>query len=86
MQQRVEEQLEGSRGAQVVQQLQNVWFGQESLASIESLRRGAEDGSEQRPEGRHWYPGATPTHRGLGSNERCQHAAARRTWGTEGHT
>lgn len=26
------------------------------------------------------------THRGLGSNECCQHAAARGTWGTERHT
>lgn len=48
VQQRVEEQLEGGGWAQVVQQLQDVWLGQEPLASVESLRRGAEEGSGQR--------------------------------------
>ena len=50
MQQRIEQQLEGGRWAQIVQQLQDVWLRQESLASIESLRRGSEEGSEQRPQ------------------------------------
>lgn len=50
MQQGVEEQLEGGRRAQVVQQLQDIWLRQESLASIESLRKRPKGGSEQRPQ------------------------------------
>lgn len=50
LQQGIEEQLEGGRWAQVVQQLQDIWLRQESLASIESLRKRPEGGSEQRPQ------------------------------------
>ena len=50
MKQRVEEQLEGCRWAQVVQQLQKIWLRQESLASIKSLRKRPEGGSEQSPQ------------------------------------
>jgi hypothetical protein len=52
MKQRVEEQLEGCRWAQVVQQLQKIWLRQESLASIKSLRKRPEGGSEQSPQKR----------------------------------
>lgn len=86
MQQGVEEQLEGGGWAQVVQQLQDIWLRQESLASIKSLRKRPEGGSEQSPQRETLVFKGCPTHRGLGSNECCQHAAARGTWGTERHT
>lgn len=46
MEQGVEQQLEGGRGPQVVEQLQEAGLGQQPFAPIEGLGRGAEGGSE----------------------------------------
>lgn len=49
MKQGVEQQLEGGRGPQAVEQLKDVRFRQEPFAPIEGLRRETEDSSEPCP-------------------------------------
>lgn len=91
VEQGIEQQLEGSRGPQVVEQLQDVGLWQEPFAPIEGLQRGSEGQFRALPNSlappcpSSGAPTPTArTHRGLGSNESSQHAAARGPGGAEG--
>ena len=54
MQQRIEQQLEGGRWAQIVQQLQDVWLRRQSLASTESRGLGSHECCQHAEARRTW--------------------------------